>query len=70
MLIALLAVPALAQDKGPKTTRSDAEKQQDAEVDKAYQRTLKASGSSAKAAPVDPWGNVRQSPVNGGGDKH
>ena len=59
MMIALVSAPAFAQQQqGPKTTRSDADKKMDADIDADYQKTLKRTGS-APAAPRDPWGTVR-----------
>jgi len=65
---AIAAPPALAQQKqGPRTSRSDAQKREDAEVDKAYQNAIRGSRDSKPAAPVDPWGNVRS--TSGTNDK-
>ncbi len=64
MILALATVPALAQ-RTPLTGRSDEQKKQDAEVDKAYQNTMRAiGGNKGPAAPVDPWGNVRPAQAN------
>jgi len=61
MMIAILPVSAYAQDKGPLTVRSDAEKKKDAEIEKAYKDAIKRTGNDAKAAPSDPWQSVRPS---------
>jgi len=59
IVLALAAAPAFAQ-RGPRTTRTDEQKRQDAEVDKAYQRVMKSTTDKSKPPPVtDPWGNVR-----------
>lgn len=71
MMIVLVSAPAFAQltqgqQAGPRTTRSDADKRMDADVDQEYQKALKHTGG-APAAPKDPWGNVR--PANTTPDK-
>lgn len=65
-MVALVAVPAIAQQREPLTSRSEAQKRVDAETDAAFKRTLKAIGNKEKAAPADPWGKVRSSTT---GDK-
>jgi hypothetical protein len=61
-MIALLSstalAPALAQDKGPPTARSDLEKKQDAAIDKAYRDAIKRT-DGAPQKPADPWQTVR-----------
>jgi hypothetical protein len=59
MMIAVLAAPALAQQRGPMTTRTDEQKKTDADIDRAYQRAVKSTGDKGKAAPTDPWQTVR-----------
>jgi hypothetical protein len=67
IILALLSASAFAQQRGPKTTRSEEEKRNDAEVDKAYQKALKATGDKGQPVIQDPWGAVRSPP--GGTDK-
>ena len=69
MMIALLSASAVAQQqqRGPKTTRSDADKQTDAEIDKAYQKAVKSTAGQSEPAYSDPWKVVR--PPSGGSDK-
>jgi hypothetical protein len=59
MIIAFLTTSAIAQQTERQTTRrSDAEKKEDAEVDKAYKAVT--GGVPAPAAPKkDPWQTVR-----------
>lgn len=59
-LTPLAAVPALAQNEGGSrpTARTDAQKQEDRDIDKAYRRATRGDPSSA--AKVDPWSNVRR----------
>ena len=60
VMILLLHESAFAQSKaGPATVRSDAERKQDAEIDKAYQDAVKRSNLGARPAKVDPWQTVR-----------
>jgi hypothetical protein len=55
---ALLTFPAHAQEnQGPPTARTDAQKQEDADIDKAYRNATR--GSRGPAAKVDPWAIVR-----------
>ena len=60
MMLALLTASAHAQqdNKGPLTRRSDAEKQMDADIDKAY-RAATDRGQAPAAPKKDPWGTVR-----------
>lgn len=68
MMIALLSASAVAQQQqGPRTTRSDADKQTDAEIDKAYQKAVKSTAGQSAPASNDPWKVVR--PPSGGNDK-
>lgn len=68
MIFALATGPALAQQRA--TSRTDEQKKQDAEVDRAYQKTMQAIGSNkGPAAPADPWGNVRPAQSNTTKDK-
>jgi hypothetical protein len=58
MIIAFLTTSAFAQQERQTTRRSDAEKKEDAEVDKAYKAVT--GGGQAPAAPKkDPWQTVR-----------
>lgn len=55
---AVLAVPAYSQeDKPALTRRSDAQKQEDADIDKAYRAATK--GELAPTVKKDPWRTVR-----------
>jgi hypothetical protein len=68
MMIALLSVSADAQQRGPRTTRSDEDKRTDAEIDKAYQNAIKNTGDKGRPVAIqDPWGTVR--PSGGSTDK-
>jgi len=62
-LLINLMLPARAQDKPLTGPEELAQKRQEeaAEVEKAYQRTLKSTGSNAASAKADPWGSVRAS---------
>ena len=57
--VALPPAPALAQNEGGNrpTARTDAQKQEDRDIDKAYRRATR--GEPESAAKVDPWGKVR-----------
>jgi hypothetical protein len=59
--IALLAVPAYSQNEGGNrpTRRTDAQKQEDADIDKAYRAATK--GDVIPSVKHDPWGTVRAS---------
>ena len=59
VMIALVATPALAQNKGgryPVEPQSAERKARDAQVEKDYKAAL---GRIPDQKPVDPWGNVR-----------
>jgi hypothetical protein len=62
LMLALLTASAHAQqdNKGPLTRRSDAEKQMDADIDKAY-RAATDRGQAPAAPKKDPWQTVRPS---------
>ena len=63
--LALVTAPAFAQDKRePRTLRTDEQKKQDAEIDRAYQRALQATGGKSQPVAADPWGKVRSAPVD------
>jgi hypothetical protein len=59
-LVVALSVPAFAQDEGSSrpTRRTDAQKQEDATVDKAYRAATKGD-RNLPAVKVDPWRTVR-----------
>ena len=62
MMIALLPASAYSQEHQPATTRTDAQKKADAEIEKAYQQAtkgMKGQATSAPAKPWDPWQTVR-----------
>jgi hypothetical protein len=60
MMISLFPASAYSQkDKGPPTTRTEKEMKEDSEVDKAYQETMKRSGSNGQTAKSDPWQTIR-----------
>jgi hypothetical protein len=58
-LMVVLSMPAFAQeDSGRPTRRTDAQKQEDASVDKAYRAATKGD-KSLPSVKVDPWRTVR-----------
>ena len=62
MMIALLPASAYAQgDAPPTSSRTDQQKKEDAEIEKAYQEMIKRSKGPAAPAPAksDPWHTVR-----------
>ena len=63
-MIALLGGAAFAQDQqqGPPTARTDAQKKEDAEIEKAYKQMQKAVGGKSAPAKLDPWQGVRSTP--------
>jgi hypothetical protein len=59
MIIAFLTASAFAQEnKGPPTRRTDAQKQEDADIDKAY-KAATDRGPAPPAPKTDPWQTVR-----------
>jgi hypothetical protein len=68
MMIALLPATAYSQGDAPppKTTRTDQQKKEDAEIEKAYQQMMKRSKGQAAPTPAktDPWQTIR--PAAGG----
>jgi hypothetical protein len=58
MMIALLPASAYSQQNKP-PLRSDKQMKDDAEIDKAYQETVKRSKGNGQAAKSDPWQTVR-----------
>ncbi len=65
MMIALAAAPALAQQQGRATSRTEEQKRTDAEIDKTYQRVIQSTREKGQPAPADPWGKMRSSPNSG-----
>jgi hypothetical protein len=66
MMIALLPATAYSQHQ-PATARTDAQKKEDAEIEKAYQEVTKGKkgqAAPAKTNPWDPWHTIR--PAAGG----
>ncbi len=62
IMMVLLPAAAYAQDnkdKGPLTVKSEKEKKIDAEIDKAYQESLKREGGIKQPVKVDPWQAIR-----------
>ncbi|HUI95747.1 MAG TPA: hypothetical protein VLX44_08345 [Xanthobacteraceae bacterium] len=58
-LMLVLSVPAFAQEESSKPTRrTDAQKQEDAAVDKAYRAATKGD-RKLPSVKVDPWRTVR-----------
>ena len=58
-LMLVLSVPAFAQEESSKPTRrTDAQKQEDAAVDKAYRAATKGD-RNLPTVKVDPWRTVR-----------
>ena len=69
MMIALLPATAYSQHQ-PATARTDAQKKEDAEIEKAYQEVTKGKkgqAAPAKTDPWDPWHTIR--PAAGGSAK-
>ncbi len=65
-ILAVLAKPVLAAESAALTARTDAQKQEDARVDKAYRAAIR--GDKGPAAKVDPWATVR--PMDADKKKH
>jgi hypothetical protein len=63
VMIALLPASTYAQQKGPLTARTDAEKKHAAEIERAYKDTIKRMDNAPSAAPADPWQDVRPAPA-------
>jgi len=60
-IIALLTTSAYAQEsKAPLTRRSDSEKKNDADIDKAYRAAT--DRGQTPAPKIDPWQTVRPAP--------
>jgi hypothetical protein len=59
VMIALLPATAYSQEHQPATRRTDEQKKQDAEIEKAYQEVTKGSKEKGPAKPWDPWQTVR-----------
>ena len=63
MIIAFLTTSAFAQQSEKQTTRrSDSEKKNDAEIDKAYRAAT--DRGEAPAPKADPWQTVRPAPAD------
>lgn len=56
-ILAPLVQPAFAEESAALTRRSDQQKKDDEEIDKAYKAATR--GDQAPAARVDPWATVR-----------
>jgi hypothetical protein len=54
----MLAQAALAEETEALTAHTDAQKRENAEVDKAYKAATRGGGEAA-ATKVDPWATVR-----------
>jgi hypothetical protein len=65
-ILALLAQPARAE--GPLTARTDAQKDEDARIDKAYRAATR--GNEGSAAKNDPWATVRPADADSKKNKH
>jgi hypothetical protein len=61
MLLAFVPVAAGAEEHAPPTARTDKEKKQDAEIEKAYQDAVKRERASLPKTKADPWGGIRSS---------
>ncbi|MGN6461908.1 MAG: hypothetical protein ACTHLY_11960 [Pseudolabrys sp.] len=66
--VAGLVSSAQAQQGDDKvlTRRSDAEKRQDAEIDRQYRAAVRHSDPRGPVAKSDPWGSVRNQPAQAG----
>jgi hypothetical protein len=70
VMIALLPATAYSQEHKPATRRTDEQKKQDAEIEKAYEEVTKGMKSqAAPAKPWDPWQTVRPTPTPADGAK-
>jgi hypothetical protein len=70
LMLALLPVTAYSQ-KGSQSSgqpspfeRTAAQKKKDAEVEKAYQESLKSNKAQTPPAKIDPWQSVRPASAN------
>jgi hypothetical protein len=54
-----LPASAYSQAAGPPTARTDKEKKQDAEIDKAYEDAVKREADKKTPVAADPWQTVR-----------
>ena len=61
-ILAPLVQPAFAAESEALTRRSDQQKKDDEEIDKAYKAATR--GATAPAAKVDPWATVRPADSN------
>jgi len=69
LMITLLPATAYSQKGGQPSgptpfERTAAQKKKDAEVEKAYQESLKANNAHAAPAKIDPWQSVRPANAN------
>jgi hypothetical protein len=64
LMIALLPSMAFAEEPpGPPTARTEAQKKEDAAIEKAYEQVTRAvRGRSSAPVKVDPWQGVRPAP--------
>jgi hypothetical protein len=60
LTIALLPATAYSQEHEPPTRRTEEQKKQDAEIEKAYQEVQKGIKAQTPSSNYDPWGTVRQ----------
>ena len=59
MMIAILPASAYSQGHQPATTRTDEQKKEAAEIDKAYQQVTKGMKAAPAPAKTDPWQTIR-----------
>jgi hypothetical protein len=70
LMITLLPATAYSQKGGSQPSgptpfeRTAAQKKKDAEVEKAYQESLKANNAHTAPAKIDPWQSVRPANAN------
>jgi len=65
-ILAPLVQPAFAEESAALTRRSDQQKKEDEEIDKAYRAATR--GQNGTANKVDPWATVR--PADSDKNKH
>ena len=59
MMIALLPASAYSQEQQRPTARTDQQKKEDAEIEKAYERVMKGVNAQTAPSKYDPWQTVR-----------
>ena len=59
MMIALLPAIAYSQDHKPATSRTDEQKKEAADIEKAYQQVTKGVKPAPAPAKTDPWQTIR-----------